>query len=736
MAMRHGVLPRTLHAEVPTPLVDWSAGGVRLLGEARAWPEADRPRRAGVSSFGISGTNAHVILEQAPEEPAPAEDASPQSGLVPWLVSGRTEEALAGQARRLREYASGQESLDVRAVGRALAGTRSAFEHRAVVLADNTGAFLTGLDALADGQAPDHVVTGVAPGKPAKGKTAFLFTGQGSQRAGMGRDLHAAFPVFAEALESVAAHFDAHLDAPLLRVMFAPNDDPHGQLLDRTDYAQPAIFAYEVALFRLLESWGVRPDVLAGHSLGELSAACVAGVLSVPQAAVLVAARGRLMQALPAGGAMVAVQATEEEVRAGLAGREGAVDIAALNGPSSVVLSGDADAVTELAEHWAARGRKTNRLKVSHAFHSPHMDAMTEEFGRVAAGLSYGSPSIPIVSDVTGDLLGAGEARDPAYWVAHIRRAVRFHDQMRRLQRYGVGAFVEVGPDTVLSSAGQACLEAEPGKSAPLLVSTAHADRDGVPALLTALAALHTRGVSVDWRACLGDGPSAPDLPTYAFQKQHYWPQGATGWRTDPARSGPDTDAAQDAGPDGRPGPAAEAASRVAAWRALPAGERYEALLRMVRTEAAAVMGHDAPEAVEPERGFLDHGFDSLMTVKLRNRLAAVTGQDLPTTLLFDHPTPAAVADHLVTGLAGAGAAPDLSLSDQLDRLEADLARLPAGDRQLTRATERLKGLLAVHAPARSAGSAGHAGGEDRDALDTATDDEMFELIEKELRRG
>nr|WP_116215038.1 type I polyketide synthase [Streptomyces olivoreticuli] len=725
MAMRHGVLPRTLHVEEPTPLVDWSAGAVELLNEARPWPRTDRPRRAGVSSFGISGTNAHIILEQAPQEPDARQETVAGGGLVPWLLSGRTEAALRAQARRLREHAAGQEPLDARAIGRALTTTRSAFEHRAVVLADHADAFLAGLDALADGQLPDHVVTGVAPGRPAKGKMAFLFTGQGSQRAGMGRDLHAAFPVFAEALEEAAAHLDGHLDEPLLRVMFAPDGDPLAGLLDRTDYAQPAIFAYEVAMFRLLGSWGVRPDILAGHSLGELSAACVAGVLNLPQAAALVAARGRLMHALPAGGAMIAVQAAEEEVRASLAGREGAVDIAALNGPTSVVLSGDEDAVTELAAHWAARGRKTNRLKVSHAFHSPHMDAMTEEFGRVAAGLSYGPPRIPVVSDVTGELLDARQAQDPAYWVDHIRRAVRFHDQTVRLQRYGAGAFVEVGPDTVLGPAAQGCLTAGPGRTAPVLVSVAHADRAEVPALLTALATLHTRGVGVDWRAWFGDGPCPGDLPTYAFQKQHYWPSGPTGWQAAPARSAPVPPRA-DADEGGRAGHAA-------ALRALPPGERYDALLRMVRGAAAAVMGHDAPEAVEPERGFLDHGFDSVMAVKLRDRLVAETGRELPTTLLFDHPTPAAVADHLLTVSAGADRVPPLSLSDQLDRLEADLALLPADDRQRARITERLKGLLAVHAPDRSTGS---DRAEDHDGLDTATDDEMFELIEKELRRG
>ncbi|MFF9870393.1 type I polyketide synthase [Streptomyces sp. NPDC013953] len=767
MALRHGVLPRTLHAQEPTPLVDWSAGAVELLREAQPWsPSRERLRRAGVSSFGISGTNAHVILEEAPAEPESSGQGSeplPAGGVpVPWVVSGRSEAALRAQARRLREHLAGEGELDVRAVGRGLATARSAFEHRAVVLAEHPDAFLTALDTLADTPADDtdtpaeSVTTGAALVRGAattKGKTAFLFTGQGSQRAGMGRELHAAFPVFARALEELAAHFDQHLDEPLLRVMFAREDDALAALLHRTDYAQPAIFAYEVALFRLLDSWGVRPDVLAGHSLGEVSAACVAGVFPVPQAVALVAARGRLMHALPAGGAMVAVQATEEEVRAALEGHEGAVDVAALNGPASVVLSGDADAVTALAAEWAARGRRTRRLKVSHAFHSPHMDAMTEEFGRVAAGLSYAAPRIPIVSDVTGELLGASEARDPAYWVRHIRRTVRFHDQMRRLERYGADAYVEIGPDAVLGPAGEGCLTAEPGRSAPVLVSVSDAGRDEVTALSTALSTLHTRGVRVDWQAWFGTGPRMTDLPTYAFRKRRHWPTGPLG-RPGRPDSGTFASAGPDAGPagaearevpddrtqaddrkqaDDRAQADGRTEDRAAAWRALPAGERHEALLRMVRTEAAHVLGHDGPEAVDPERGFLDHGFDSVMAVRLRNRLAAVTGQELPTTLLFDHPTPAAVAAHLSAAVAAAGPAADLPLSEQLDRLEAALAGLPDDDRERARATERLKALLAVHAPARRAAE---ADGADHVALDAATDDEMFALIEKELHRG
>ncbi|MER6617256.1 acyltransferase domain-containing protein, partial [Streptomyces xantholiticus] len=709
-----------------------------------------------VSSFGISGTNAHVILEQAPEQVAKGPGSAvvdsgsavvEPGGPVPLLVSARTEGALRAQALRLRDHVAGQESVDVRALGRALATTRSTFEHRAVVLADHTDGLLSGLDALVAGERPEHLVTGAAQGRPAKGKTAYLFTGQGSQRPGMGRELHAAFPVFAEALEEVAGHLDAHLETPLLPVMFAPDGDPRARLLDGTDYAQPAIFAYEVALFRLLESWGVRPDVLAGHSLGELSAVCVAGVLSVPQAAELVAARGRLMEALPARGAMVAVQATEAEVRGTLAGREGAVDIAAVNGPASVVLSGDEDAVEAVGAQWAARGRKTSRLNVSRAFHSPHMDAMTDAFERVAAELTYSAPRIPVVSDVTGDLLGGREARSPAYWVAHIRRTVRFHDQIQRLQRYGAGAFLEVGPDTVLSTAGRGCLADEPGGSTPVLMSTAHAERPEVPALLTALCFLHTHGATVDWRKWFGTGPSATGLPTYAFQKQHYWPQdttvrpaAATGPRvvqqeeaTEPEEV-TETDVSRDT-------TVQQASSRMARWRALPPGERHDAVLRTVRAEAADVMGHDTLDAVEPERGFLDHGFDSVMAVKLRNRLAELTGRKLPSTLLFDHPTPAAVTAFLLTEPAetDAGPAPAPSLSDQLDRLEADLARLPADDHRRARITERLKGLLTVHAPAGSAAGGAHedrVGRPDRDELATATDDEMFALIEKELRRG
>ncbi|MEU5425063.1 SDR family NAD(P)-dependent oxidoreductase [Streptomyces olivoreticuli] len=511
MAMRHGVLPRTLHAEEPTPLVDWSAGAVELLNEARSWPEADRPRRAGVSSFGISGTNAHIILEQAPQEPDARQETVAGGGLVPWLLSGRTEAALRAQARRLREHIMDQESLDMRAVARALAATRSAFEHRAVVLADHPDAFLAGLDALKQGEGVSGLVSGAADGPM---RSAVMFTGQGSQRVGMGRELYDAYPVFAEALDEVCAELDRHLERPLKGVLFGVD----GEVLDRTEFAQPALFAVEVALFRLVVSWGVRPDFLVGHSIGEVVAAHVAGVFSLEDACALVVARGRLMQALPTGGVMIAVQASEGEVLPHLTER---VSIAAVNGPQSVVIAGDEDAALEVVARF--EGRKSKRLTVSHAFHSPHMDAMLEEFRAVAEGLEYHAPGVALVSNVTGALADADEVCSADYWVRHVRQSVRFLDGVRSLEAEGVSVFLELGPDGVLSALGPDCLTADDDISPLFATGLRGADVPEPRALLEAVAQVHTRGAEVEWPAVLGAGPVARDLPTYAFQRERFW---------------------------------------------------------------------------------------------------------------------------------------------------------------------------------------------------------------------
>ncbi|MFD7858209.1 type I polyketide synthase [Streptomyces microflavus] len=472
-----------------------------------------------------------------PDTPVP-NPAATTAPALPWLLSARSASALRAQAARLLRHVERHPALAVADLGRSLALNRSTFEYRAALTGTDRRALLQGLAALAAKEPSADLVSGVTG--PAA-KTAFLFPGQGSQRTGMGAGLYARFPAFADAFDAVCAELDALLDRPLREVIDAGPGDPDHGLLDRTEYTQPALFALGVALFRLVEHWGVRPDRLLGHSVGELAAAHVAGVFALPDAARLVVARGRLMQALPEGGAMAALAAGEEEVLPLLAGRESAVGLAAVNGPASTVISGDAAAVDEIAAVLAARGRKTRRLRVSHAFHSPLMEPMLTEFREVVAQVVPGAATIPVISDLTGEPATSEQLGSPDYWVEHVRGTVRFEDGVRHLERDGVTAFLELGPDGALTALGQDCLTGATGAAAavggsegtgtaaltgtPLLLPLLRNDRPEAPAAATALARLHVAGVPVDWSAIHSGGPSRPavDLPTYAFQRGSYW---------------------------------------------------------------------------------------------------------------------------------------------------------------------------------------------------------------------
>lgn len=441
---------------------------------------------------------------------------------MPLVVSAKTTAGLRAQAARLAAFLEGRPDTSVADVGLSLVSTRALLDNRAVVMADNREAMLAGLRALSRGESTDTVIEGT----PIEGSLAFMCTGQGSQRAGMSSRLYETFPVFRTAFDEVCAqldhHLSGHVDIPLRDVVFSAQGSAESDLLDQTVFAQAGLFAVETALFHLFRSYGVRPDFVVGHSIGEVVAAHVSGVLLLEDACALVAARGRLMQALPSGGAMVAVQAAEEEVLSVVEGREHQVGIAAVNGPSSLVISGDEDAVLEIARELDARGRRTRRLRVSHAFHSPLMDDMLHEFLAVNTGLTFQQPSIPVVSTLTGGLATPEQLCSPGYWVEHVRRAVRFHDGVHTLRDHHVRTFLELGPSGVLTAMAQESLGEESDVS--LCLPALRGDRGEVTAVVTALAQAHVRGVPVQW-ARLFDGAQARlvELPTYAFRHQRYW---------------------------------------------------------------------------------------------------------------------------------------------------------------------------------------------------------------------
>ncbi|MEV8479889.1 SDR family NAD(P)-dependent oxidoreductase [Streptomyces sp. NPDC051173] len=515
MAMRCGVVPASLHVDEPTPHVEWGSGGVRLVSESVPWPEVGRPRRAGVSSFGASGTNAHLIIEHVPDLVDAGRELESDGGPVPWVLSARSPQALREQAHRLREAVTG--GTAPAEVGWSLLTTRASHEHRAVVAGAERAELIAGLEALAAGESHPALV---GPAVARDGRTVWLFSGQGSQLVGMGAGLYERFPVFAKAFDEVCGLLEGEFGGSLKDVVFGGPVER----LDHTMWAQGGLFALQVGLARLWESVGVRPDVVIGHSVGEIAAAHVAGVFDLADACRVVGARARLMGALPEGGAMCAVQATPEELTGELDGS--GVSVAAVNTPDSTVISGPADEVGRIAEGWSVRGRKTKALSVSHAFHSVLMEPMLQDFAEAISGVEFKTPRIPLISNVTG--LPAGEEiASPDYWVRHVRQPVLFRQAIAHVADQA-GLFIELGPAPVLITAAQHTLDEAEGTE-PLLVSSLAAERADDLAFLQAMARLHTAGVGLDWRGWFLGEPAVVDLPTYAFQRERFWLAGRSG---------------------------------------------------------------------------------------------------------------------------------------------------------------------------------------------------------------
>jgi acyl transferase domain-containing protein len=587
LAVENGFIPPSLN--YASPGIDLESLGLRVNTTLTPWPLGDGPGRAGVSSFGMGGTNAHVIVEaplaamesvECVESVAPKHDDD--NPIVPWVVSARSAEALGNQAGRLAAHVAGNADLTVADVGWSLVSTRSVFEHRAVVMGADRTQLMAGLSGLAAGVPGAEVAVGRAHWV---GKTVFVFPGEGSEWLGMGQQLYGRFPVFAEAFDEAVAALDPHLRLPLRQVIWGVD----AALLENTEFSQPALFAVGVALGALLRSCGVVPDLVMGHSVGEITAAHAAGALSLADGATAVAARGRLMAGLPARGAMVALAANEHELAPLL--REG-VDIAAVNAPDSVVISGAETAVNAVAA----------RL-------------MAQEFAQVLAEVSVAEPRIGLVSNVTGQLSGPGYG-SPQYWVEHVRRPVRFARGVQTAESLGAGVFVEVGAGGGLTAAVEQSLTTPKTEHAVSVVALAK-DRPEVDSLIAALGRLFTAGAPVDWSGVLGGLEARRvELPTYGFARQRFW-LGINRYAL---------------------------AERL---QGLAPKERHRQLVELVCVHAANVMGRSSSADIDGERSFQDLGFDALTGVELRNRLKTDTGLALPRTLIFDYPTPTALAEHL-----------------------------------------------------------------------------------------
>ncbi|MFJ2899881.1 SDR family NAD(P)-dependent oxidoreductase, partial [Streptomyces sp. NPDC087218] len=595
---------------------------------------------------------------------------------VVLTVSGKSEEARAENAARLADHLTGRPDAELLDIAYSAAHHRAHLEHRAGVVASTTDRAGEALRALAEGRAHRDVVEGAAVG----GELAVLFTGQGSQRIAMGRQLYGAFPVFREAFDEVCAALEPHLRVPLAAVVFAPEDSADAVLVHETEFTQPGLFAVGVALFRLWESWGVVPGAVAGHSVGEVAAAHVAGVLSLEDAARLVAARGRLMQGCERGGAMASVEASEPEVVEVLAGVVGRVSVAGLNGPAQTVVSGDTAAVDAVVEHFAGVGRRTRRLEVSHAFHSPHMDSMLDAYREVVESCVFHAPRITFVSTVTGGAVSGRELADPGYWVRQVREGVRFLDAVRCLERSGVSRYLECGPAGVLSAMGAGCVENEAVFTASQRTPRSTDEPvDEVRSLLRALGELHVSGQDIAWDGVLPDG-TAVDLPTYAFRRKHYWIEPKAGRNTGHGRPHADD----------------------ALWQAVGSGEsaRVSELLGVTDSSAVAtLLPYLATWREQQDRAgeVADWSYEETWQPSPVARTAPLPRGHW---LIVAPAAAQSLAGELAEALTGAGASPHLLTADTDSGTGTDRAVYAAsiGDLIAELGDEPLRGVLALTA--------------------------------------
>ncbi|WSQ13148.1 acyltransferase domain-containing protein [Streptomyces sp. NBC_01231] len=637
MAMRHGVLPRTLHVDAPTPHVDWSAGKVELLTEQREWSATDRPRRAAVSSFGVSGTNAHVVLEQAPAEaPQTADEpAVPLAPVVPLALSARDSAALRAQAERL---ATGLDDLpDVREVGHALLTQRADLDHRAVVLGTDRGELVAGLEALATGAADPAVITGQGECE----RPVFVFPGQGSQWVGMATELLKTSDVFAQSIADCEAALTPYVDWSLTEVLCS------GERISRSVVVQPALFSVMVSLAAVWRSLGVEPAAVIGHSQGEIAAAVVAGALTLEDGARIVALRSQALLGVTGQGSLVSLAVSEEQAGELIEPWQGRLHVAVINGPGATVIAGEPQDLEELVALCEEREIRARRIDADYASHSPYVEPVRDEVVRAVSAITPRSGTVPFYSTVTGELIDTA-GLDADYWYSNLRRPVRLTDAVRTAFTEGHTAFIECSPHPVLALALEAI--AEEDERDIFVTGTLRRDEGGWRRVLTSAAHAHCQGLSVDWSGFTTPPGRVLDLPAYPFQRRRYWVD-VRQENTVLAQTGPvPAFAATGSGPESEGN--AEGTDLARRLAALPEDERRQLALDLVVDEATAVLGLDAPAS--PGRSFSDLGFVSMTAVELRNRLRAATGARLSASVVFDHPTPQALATHLLDRLSGA----------------------------------------------------------------------------------